>query len=107
MNEERIKIEGSESYWEKNSNWNSWTLEKPYFILGKSWGHDKIGTHIYGWVNEITIGENTGKYEAGCPTEYNEDTDSDAESLGIFDTLEEGMERVIERNHPDYSSIHV
>lgn len=107
MNEERIKIEDSESYWEKHSNRNSWTLEKPYFIIGKSWWYDKMGTHIYGWVDQVTIGENAGKYEAGCPTVYNEETDSDAEDLGIFDTLEEAMKIVLERNHPDYSSIHV
>jgi len=100
----RIDVENSQSYWSVNANYpNNWTLQKDYFILGKSWGHDKTGFHIYGSVNEIMYGENKGKIEADIPW-YDEETESDRLVLGIFDTVDEAMKAVLERNFPEFSS---
>lgn len=105
MSEEvkRIPIAGSQAYWEQNANYpNNYFLEKRYYVMGKSWLHDKSGIHIYGWVTEVMYGEDKGKFEAGHPTYYDEETDSDAVSLGLFDSVEEAMKAVLESNHPDY-----
>lgn len=91
----RIPIAGSQAYWEQNANYsNNYFLEKRYYVMGKSWLHDKSGIHIYGWVTEVMYGEDKGKIE--------EETDSDAVSLGLFDSVEEAMKAVLESNHPDY-----
>jgi hypothetical protein len=108
MNTSEIrKIENSNGYWEKHFSLNNWWLVKPYFVLGKYWGDDKSGTHCYGWVNEIMFGKDKGKFEAGIPELYDDETGSDARSLGIFDSLEKAMEEVFITNNPDYSCIHV
>jgi len=101
---DRIDVENSQSYWSVNANFpNNWTLQKDYFILGKSWGHDKTGFHIYGSVNEIMYGDDKGKIEADIPW-YDEETESDRLVLGIFDTVDEAMKAVLERNFPEFSS---
>ena len=100
----RIDVENSKSYWTLNANFpNNWTLQKDYFILGKSWGHDKSGFHIYGCVDEIMYGEDTGKIRATIPW-YDEETESDMLEIGVFDTVEEAMKAVLERNFPEYSN---
>ncbi len=100
----RIDVENSQSYWSVNANFpNNWTLQKDYFILGKSWGHDKTGSHIYGSVNEIMYGDDKGKIEADIPY-YDEETESDRLVLGLFDTVDEAMKAVLERNFPEFSS---
>ena len=100
----RIDVENSQSYWSVNANFpNNWTLQKDYFVLGKSWGHDKTVFHIYGSVNEIMYGDDKGKIEADIPW-YDEETESDRLVLGIFDTVDEAMKAVLERNFPEFSS---
>lgn len=101
---DRIDVENSQSYWAVNANYpNNWTLQKDYYSIGKSWLHDKSGFHIYGSVNEIMYGENKGKIEADIPC-YDEETESDRLVLGVFDTVEEAMKVVLERNFPEFSS---
>ncbi len=103
--EGRVQVENSNAYWVVNANFpNDWTLQKDYYKMGKSWMHDKSGTHIYGWVSEEKFGENTGKIKAGYPTCFDEETGSDAIELGYFNTIEEAMAAVINSNHPDYGT---
>lgn len=104
----KIKIEGSQAYWEQNANYpNNYTLEKRWYKSGASWLHDKSGINIYGWIEEETIGENIGKFEAGHPTIYDPETDSDAISLGYYDTVEEAMNAILANNHPDNGGIYI
>lgn len=99
----RIPIAGSQAYWEQNANYpNNYTIEKRYYKMGKSWLHDKSGIHIYGWIEEVMYGEDKGKFKAGHPAIYDEETDSDAVCLGLFDTVEDAMKAILESNHPDY-----
>ena len=53
------------------------------------------------------VGENRGKIEAGYPTPYDEETGSDAVSLGYFDNVQDAMKAVLESNHPDYSGYYI
>ena len=100
----RIDVENSKSYWEVNPNFpNNWTLQKDYYTMGKNWLHDKSGYHIYGCVNEIMYGENIGKIRATIPF-WDEETESDMLEIGVFDTVEEAMKAVLERNFPEFSS---
>lgn len=100
-----IKMTDSSARWIKNPNYeNNWHLEKDKFILGKNWLHDKTLHRIYGWVEEITYGENAGRIEACIPAIYDE-TDpegSDCQILGYFDSVASAMVAVIQNNHPEY-----
>lgn len=103
-----IQIYGSDAYWEQNANYpNNYTLEKKYCVLGKTWMHDKSGIHIYGWVDEVIYGDNIGKIEAGVPVPYDEETDSDAVSLGFYESVQAAMRAVLENNNPDYGGYYI
>ena len=104
----KITVDNSESYWEQNVNYpNDYNLIKVEYIMGKSMMFDKWETRIYGWVQEVIVGENRGKIEAGHPAPYDEETGSDAVSLGYFDNIEDAMKAVLESNHPDYSGYYI
>ena len=104
----KITVDNSESYWEQNVNHpNDYNLIKVEYIMGKSMMFDKWETRIYGWVQEVIVGENRGKIEAGYPAPYDEETGSDAVSLGYFDNIEDAMKAVLESNHPDYSGYYI
>ena len=61
----KITVDNSESYWEQNVNYpNDYNLIKVEYIMGKSMMFDKWETRIYGWVQEVIVGENKGKIEA-------------------------------------------
>ena len=100
----RIDVENSKSYWSVNANYpNNWTLQKDYFHIGKNSLNDKSGFHIYGSVDEVMYGENSGKIRATIPC-YDEEEDSDMLELGFFNTVDEAMKSVLERNFPEFSS---
>lgn len=100
-----IKMTDSTARWIKNINYEkNWTLEKDQFFLGKNWLYDKTLHRIYGWVEEITYGENAGRIEASIPAIY-DDTDSggpECKILGYFDSVALAMVAVIQNNHPEY-----
>ncbi len=99
-----IKLPDHQAYWEKHSSMNDWVLIHKHFeLMGyRKRPYDGFVMDIYGWVNEITGGEEQGKFKAGQPTYYNKETDSDAIELGIFNTLEEGMKAVLDNNFPSF-----
>lgn len=100
-----IKMTDSSARWIKNPNFEkNWHLEKDKFILGKNCLHDKTLHHIYGWVEEITYGENAGMFEASIPVIPDEDDEnsSDCHILGYFDSVATAMVAVIQNNHPEY-----
>ena len=104
----KITVDNTEAYWEQNANYpNDYDLIKVEYIMGKSIMFDKWKTNIYGWVHEVMVGENRGKIEAGYPTPYDEETGSDAVSLGYFDNVQDAMKAVLESNHPDYSGYYI
>ena len=89
----KITVDNSEAYWEQNANYpNDYDLIKVEYIMGKSIMFDKWKTNIY---------------EAGYPTPYDEETGSDAVSLGYFDNVQDAMKAVLESNHPDYSGYYI
>lgn len=103
----KIPVDGSDAYWEQNANYpNNYTLEKTYFEIGKSWINDKSGINVYGWIQQEMYGANEGKFKAGHPTIWDDETGSDAVELGFFDTPELAMQAVLSANHPDYGGIH-
>jgi hypothetical protein len=104
----KITVDNSESYWDQNANYpNDYDLIKVEYIMGKSIMFDEWKTNIYGWVHEVIVGESRGKIEAGYPTPYDEETGSDAVSLGYFDNVRDAMKAVLESNHPDYSGYYI
>lgn len=104
MNDNVIeKIPDCQAVWEKHFSQNSWTLLDNHFELAgyRKKKHDGWVMDIYGWVEEITWGENIGKFKAGHPMPYDEETGSDAVELGIFETMEAAKESVLKHNHPN------
>jgi hypothetical protein len=100
-----IKMTDSTARWIKNPNYDkNWHLQKDKFIPGKNWLHDKTQHLIYGWVEEITNGENAGRIEACIPKLVDEDdpNGSDCQILGYFNSVASAMVCVIQNNHPEY-----
>jgi hypothetical protein len=97
-------IPDNDAIWEKHFSQNSWSLLRKHFELAgyKGRRYDGTITDIYGWVEEITWGNNIGKFKAGHPKPYDGENDSDAIELGIYDTVEEGKAAVLKSNMPPY-----
>jgi hypothetical protein len=106
ISESRINVIGSKCYWEKHQSMNNWFLEKNYINVRPRGMLSVVGSHTFGYVSLIQIGENEGKYHADVPMCYDEDTDSDCKILGVFETLELAMLAVLKSNHPDLGGIH-
>lgn len=99
-----VKLPDHEAYWEKHFSMNNWTLiHKHYELQGyRKRPYDGYVQDIYGWVEEITYGADKGKFKAGHPTYYDEVTDSDAVDLGLFNTLQEAKQAVLDNNAPSF-----
>lgn len=94
--------EVSGSFWVQNANYpNNYTLEKETLILGKSQFHDRIRLRIFGWTTEVESGDRKGMIEANIPC-IPSDEGEDREVIGYFDSVQDAMKIIVERNHPDY-----
>lgn len=105
-NSTKIPVENyRDAYWEKNPNFeNNWVLKEKKFKLGKNWLNDHNEIRLFGWVEEINIGENKGLIEATIPTISNEDDEnlSDSELIGYYTSVASAMVEVVHKNHPVY-----
>lgn len=98
------KLPNYPAYWEKHFSLNNLVLiHKHYMLKGeRKRPYDGYAYDCYGWVEEITYGKDNGKFKAGHPTAYNEETDSDSVDLGVFNTPEEAKQAVLEHNFPSF-----
>ncbi len=91
--------------WNRHSDSNNFTLEHRHFELAGYRGrkYDGYVLDIYGWIDQTW----DGKFRAGHPVSYDEETDSDAVDLGIFDDVEVAKKAVEEANPPGLGGIFI
>lgn len=88
--------------WRENPNGPiNWALEEEVPSLDPNCylrGHCRVA----GWVDRVLVnvnGASVVRYRSGVPAEYDADIDSDAEDLGLYDTLQ-AAERAVLQNIP-------